>query len=113
MQSAKNMSHFGNAHKQSCWMIINNNNAWRKVIFMFPRCFPLYDPKPLYGGLQSQKFVEFNELFEESLQLGQGISVLVVNFIALLELSRESLVEITQAEAYAPIYVRLAYTPQA
>jgi segregation and condensation protein A len=63
--------------------------------------------------LQSQKFVEFNELFEESLQLGQGISVLVVNFIALLELSRESLVEITQAEAYAPIYVRLAYTPQA
>jgi type IV secretory pathway component VirB8 len=28
-------------------------------------------------------------------------------------LSRESLVEITQAEAYAPIYVRLAYTPQA
>ncbi len=63
--------------------------------------------------LQSQKFVEFNELFEESLQLGQGISVLVVNFIALLELSRESLVEITQAEAYAPLYVRLAYTPQA
>jgi len=59
MQSAKkNMSHFGNAHKQSCWMIINNNNAWRKVIFMFPRCFPLYDPKPLYGDLQSQKFAQ-------------------------------------------------------
>jgi len=36
-----------------------------------------------------------------------------VNFIALLELSRESLVEITQAEAYAPIYVRLSFTPQA
>jgi segregation and condensation protein A len=28
-----------------------------------------------------------------------------------LELSREHLVEITQAEAYAPMYVRLAYTP--
>jgi tetratricopeptide (TPR) repeat protein len=28
---------------------------------------------------------------------------------AMLELARESLLEITQAEAYAPIYVRLAY----
>ena len=37
--------------------------------------------------------------------------VLVVTFIALLELSRESLLEVTQAEAFAPIYVRLAYTP--
>jgi segregation and condensation protein A len=34
----------------------------------------------------------------------------VVTFIALLELSREALVEVTQAEAFAPIYVRLAYT---
>jgi segregation and condensation protein A len=32
-------------------------------------------------------------------------------FIALLELSREALVEVTQAEAFAPIYVRLAYQP--
>jgi segregation and condensation protein A len=37
--------------------------------------------------------------------------VVVVTFIALLELSREALVEVTQAEAFAPIYVRLAYTP--
>ena len=37
--------------------------------------------------------------------------VLVVTFIALLELSKEGLLEITQAEAFAPIYVRLAYTP--
>jgi segregation and condensation protein A len=35
----------------------------------------------------------------------------VVTFIALLELSRESLVEVTQAEAFAPIYVRLAFQP--
>jgi segregation and condensation protein A len=39
--------------------------------------------------------------------------VVIVNFIAMLELSREALVEITQAEPYAPIYVRLAYTPSA
>jgi segregation and condensation protein A len=37
--------------------------------------------------------------------------VLVVTFLALLELSKESLIDITQAEAFAPIYVRLAYAP--
>jgi segregation and condensation protein A len=37
--------------------------------------------------------------------------VLVVTFLAMLELSRERLLELTQAEAFAPIYVRLAYTP--
>jgi segregation and condensation protein A len=63
--------------------------------------------------LQSQKFVEFHELFEDAIESGQGIPMLVVNFVALLELSREALVEITQAEAYAPIYVRLSFTPQA
>lgn len=63
--------------------------------------------------LQTEKFVEFNALFEDAIESGQGVPVLVVNFIALLELCRESLIEITQAEAYAPIYVRLSFTPQA
>ena len=40
-----------------------------------------------------------------------GMPVRVVTFIALLELSKEGLLEVTQAEAFAPIYVRLAYTP--
>jgi segregation and condensation protein A len=62
--------------------------------------------------LQTQKFVEFKELFQDAIESGQGVQILVVNFIALLELSRESLVEITQAEAYAPIYVRLSFIPQ-
>lgn len=57
--------------------------------------------------LQAAKFVEFADLFEPS----RGVPVLVVNFIALLELAKETLIEITQAEAYAPIYVRLAYSP--
>ena len=35
---------------------------------------------------------------------------MVVTFIALLELGKENLVDITQAESYAPIYVRLAYS---
>lgn len=57
--------------------------------------------------LQSTKFVEFQDLFDPA----RGVPVLVVNFIALLELAKETLVEITQAEAFAPIYVRLAYSP--
>ncbi|MDH6422070.1 segregation and condensation protein A [Polynucleobacter sphagniphilus] len=63
--------------------------------------------------LQSTRFVEFGELFEEAIKSGKGVPVVIVNFIAMLELSREALVEITQAEPYAPIYVRLAYTPSA
>jgi segregation and condensation protein A len=57
--------------------------------------------------LQGERFVEFADLFE-------GIpnkQVAVVHFLALLELTREGLVDLTQAEPYAPIYVRLAYTP--
>lgn len=57
--------------------------------------------------LQSTKFVEFADLFDPT----RGVPVLVVNFIALLELAKETLIEITQAEAFAPIYVRLAYSP--
>ena len=37
--------------------------------------------------------------------------VLIVTFIAMLELAKETLIELTQAEAFAPIYVRLAYSP--
>ncbi|WP_423601448.1 segregation and condensation protein A [Roseateles sp. MS654] len=61
----------------------------------------------LLRKLQGQRFVEFEDLFE----LDRGPQVLVVSFIAMLELARERLVEITQAEAFAPIYVRLAYSP--
>ena len=57
--------------------------------------------------LQGQRFVGFEDLFDPS----QGAPVLVVTFIALLELAKETLIEITQAEAFAPIYVRLAYSP--
>jgi segregation and condensation protein A len=48
--------------------------------------------------------VEFTELFEK----GASVSVVVVTFIAILEMAREQMVEIAQAEAFAPIYVRLA-----
>jgi len=58
-------------------------------------------------ALQGRRFVEFHELFDVT----RGAAVLVVTFIAMLELARERLLEITQAEAFAPIYVRLSYRP--
>jgi len=57
--------------------------------------------------LQGRRFVEFEELFDHN----GNPQVMVVTFIAMLELARESLLEVTQAEAFAPIYVRLAYQP--
>ncbi|MFP5391773.1 MAG: segregation and condensation protein A [Gammaproteobacteria bacterium] len=57
--------------------------------------------------LQAARFVEFGELFQ-----GQhGVPIIVVHFVAMLELAKETLIEITQAEPFAPIYVRLAYSP--
>ena len=57
--------------------------------------------------LQGRRYLEFEQLFDTT----RGMPVVVVTFIAMLELARESLIEITQAEAFAPIYVRLAFTP--
>ena len=57
--------------------------------------------------LQSSRFVVFEDLFDTT----RGMPVLVVTFIAMLELCKEGLIDVTQAEAFAPIYVRLAYTP--
>ncbi len=63
--------------------------------------------------LSAVRFIEFGELFMERIKEGAPVAVVVVHFLALLELSRELLLEITQAEPYAPIYVRLAYTSAA
>ena len=56
-------------------------------------------------ALQERRVLEFSELFEPT----RGIPVLVVTFLALLELARELLIEITQAECFAPIYVKLGH----
>ena len=63
--------------------------------------------------LSDVRFIEFGQLFMERITEGAAVAVVVVHFLALLELSRESVLEITQAEPYAPIYVRLAYTSAA
>jgi segregation and condensation protein A len=59
--------------------------------------------------LQDAQFVEFVELFTPE----EGVAVLVVTFLAVLELARESLIEVSQQEAYAPIYVKLKSGPLA
>jgi segregation and condensation protein A len=53
--------------------------------------------------LQEAKFVEFAELFDPH----RGIAELVVTFLAVLELARELLIEVSQRAAYSPIYVKL------
>ncbi len=55
----------------------------------------------LHGG----QFAEFTSLFDVS----KGVAVVVVSFLAVLELVRESLIEVTQSEPYAPLYVKLAH----
>ena len=49
-------------------------------------------------------FVQFETLFDPEM----GVPGLVVHFLAMLELGREKLIEITQAEAFQPIYVRVS-----
>jgi segregation and condensation protein A len=53
--------------------------------------------------LQPARYVEFTSLFAEH----ADVPHLVVTFLALLELARERLVGVTQAEPYAPIYAQL------
>jgi segregation and condensation protein A len=54
--------------------------------------------------LRGGRFAEFGELFEPE----RGVPVLIVNFLAVLELVRENLLEVTQSESFTPIYVKLA-----
>jgi segregation and condensation protein A len=52
--------------------------------------------------LRDADFVPFEELFEPE----EGIPTMVVTFIAILELAKETLIEITQTESLGNIYVR-------
>ncbi|TXT27423.1 MAG: segregation and condensation protein A [Gallionellaceae bacterium] len=52
--------------------------------------------------LRHGEFEPFGNLFD----MGDGIAQLVVTFIAILELAKESLIEITQTETLGNIYVR-------
>lgn len=62
--------------------------------------------------LQDNRFVEFSDLLFEGTATHLNSALVIVNFIALLELARETLIEITQVEPFAPLYISLAYQPQ-
>jgi len=55
--------------------------------------------------LQSLKFVRFEELFDAE----RGVPVLVVTFLAILELAKETLVQVSQQGVFSPIYVKLTH----
>jgi len=59
--------------------------------------------------LREARVREFTELFDPA----RGVAVLVVTLLALLELARELLIDITQSGAFAPIYVRIAHAESA
>ena len=56
----------------------------------------------ILGQLRESSFVEFIRLFRPD----EGRMGVTVTFVAILELARENLIEIVQADAYAPIHVR-------
>ncbi len=63
----------------------------------------------LLRRLQGQRFLEFSELLPTQTHTTQQphSALRIVTLLAALELAREALIELTQAEAYAPIYLRL------
>lgn len=56
--------------------------------------------------LSHNEFVEFQQLFSTA---QDGVAVLVVHFLAMLELVKEALIELTQSAPYEPIYLRLTH----
>ena len=52
--------------------------------------------------LNGENFVPFVDLFD----LGEGRIGVVVTFLAIMELIKESLIEIVQSESYAPIHIK-------
>ena len=56
--------------------------------------------------VKANSFTNFAALFDPE----EGRMGVAVTFIAVLELLRESLIEVVQAEAFAPLHVRAAST---
>jgi segregation and condensation protein A len=56
----------------------------------------------ILGGVNSEKFTDFTTLFT----VEEGRMGVVVTLLAILELVKESLIELVQNETYGPIYVK-------
>ncbi|HUO45000.1 MAG TPA: ScpA family protein [Burkholderiales bacterium] len=57
--------------------------------------------------LREAGLLEFTQLFAPE----EGVPKLVVTFLAILELAREFLIEVTQQAPYAPIYLKATHVP--
>jgi segregation and condensation protein A len=55
-------------------------------------------------ALEGERYLNFVELFDPA----EGRVGITVTFLAILELLKESLIDVVQAEAYGPIHVRAA-----
>ena len=60
--------------------------------------------KKLIERLKANNLLEFTQLFN---LIEDGIPKLVVCFLAILELTREGLVRMTQQAPFSPIYVQI------
>ncbi len=60
------------------------------------------------GAVDTEGFTEFGELFDYS----EGKLGVVVTFLAVLELIKDALIELVQAEPFAPIYVKASSRAQ-
>jgi segregation and condensation protein A len=58
----------------------------------------------ILAKINSETFVSFEEMFD----LNEGRRGLVVTFMAILELLKESLVIVVQQEPFAPIHLKAA-----
>ncbi|MBT5411887.1 MAG: segregation/condensation protein A [Cellvibrionales bacterium] len=56
----------------------------------------------ILSSLNSENYLPFNSLFD----LTEGRAGVIGTFLALMELIRESMVEIVQSESYAPIHIK-------
>ncbi len=56
----------------------------------------------ILNSLSSENFIPFSSLFD----LTEGRAGVIGTFLALMELIRESMVEIVQSESYAPIHIK-------
>ncbi|MBU1628966.1 MAG: segregation/condensation protein A, partial [Gammaproteobacteria bacterium] len=56
----------------------------------------------ILSKISSKGFLHFSDCFD----LNEGRLGVVVSFIAILELVRESMIDVVQAELFAPIYIR-------
>jgi len=84
-------------------VILNRARATRKHTISREELSVRSHMSRILRHLNGLGFVRFDELFQPE----EGVAVVVVSFLAVLELARESLIDITQSAPFELIYVKL------